>query len=378
MLSEQLKRFREPQLAKETIVKVKKSLQALQTYQGHKAIFMEFCGTHTAAFSRTGLRQELKEYVTLLSGPGCPVCVTSAQDVDRIIAFSQIPQAIIATFGDMVKVRGSEMTLQEAKACGSDVRIVYSSLEALEIARENRERPVIFIAVGFETTTPTAALTLTKAIEEGIDNLFLYSLHKATAPALKALLHSELTTTDKRSTNIDGIILPGHVAIITGRKCWDFVVQESKIQATISGFEALDLLLALEDLTQGIMNQHDQVGNAYGRAVSEAGNIVAQQAMEQIFELQGGDWRGLGSIPQSSYKLKKEYAAHDAEKAFTLPALPESKGSSCQCGDILKGIKTPLQCPLFAKSCDPVHPQGPCMVSHEGTCATYYKYERKL
>ncbi|QGG48462.1 hydrogenase formation protein HypD [Heliorestis convoluta] len=371
MLSEQLKRFREPQLARQMLDKVKKSLQELQAHLGYKATFMEFCGTHTAAFSRTGLREELKEDVNLLSGPGCPVCVTADSHIDQVIAYSQLPNVIITTYGDMVKVPGTEKTLQEQKACGSDVRIVYSSLEALEIAKKNSNRPVIFIGVGFETTTPTAAMTLRKAMEEGVNNFYLYSLHKATAPALQALFSTNLP-------NIDGILLPGHVAIITGRRQWDVITKDYNLQGTIAGFEALDLLIALEDLCSRIQNSSKQVGNAYGRAVQEEGNIIARQAMDHLFELRDGPWRGLGTISQSVYKLKKEYKAYDAEEVFPLPSIPQGKPSPCLCGEILKGLKKPFECPLFAHRCNPIRPQGPCMVSHEGTCAIYYKYERTV
>ncbi|MBM7865733.1 hydrogenase formation protein HypD [Heliobacterium gestii] len=369
MHKEILKRFRDPEMGQQMAQRVRDSLDRLTQRLGRRANVMEFCGTHTAAISRTGVRELLKPHVNLMSGPGCPVCVSDYSDIDRIIALAGQPGAIIATFGDMMKVPGSRTTLQEEKARGADVRIVYSSLDALAIARENPQQAVIFVGVGFETTAPTAAVTIEQAVREGRDNFFIYSLHKLTPPAMAALLPDP-------ELQVDGILLPGHVSMITGRGYWDFLSRQLGLPGVVAGFEPLELLSAVDHLAQLLQEGRPSVVNAYGRAVKEEGNRAALDAMARCFDLQEGHWRGLGTVPASAMKLKPALASWDAEVRFPLEMTPAAPPKGCLCGEILKGKKTPFDCPLFASGCEPARPIGPCMVSHEGTCATFYRYER--
>ncbi|ABZ84059.1 hydrogenase expression/formation protein hypd [Heliomicrobium modesticaldum Ice1] len=369
MHKEILKRFRDPELGRQMAEQVRERLDRLTDRLGRRVNVMEFCGTHTAAISRTGIRELLKPHVHLMSGPGCPVCVSDYVDIDRVIALAGMSGAIIATFGDMMKVPGSRTTLLEEKARGADVRVVFSSLDALAIARENADRAVIFVGVGFETTAPTAAVTVEQAVQEGRDNFFLYSLHKITPPAMMALLPD-------RDLQVDGILLPGHVSLITGRGYWDFLSRDLALPGVVAGFELLELLSAVDALASSLLEERCAVINAYGRAVREEGNLSALDALARCFDLQEGHWRGLGIVPASALKLKPELAPWDAEVRFPLENRPAAPPKGCLCGEILKGKKTPFDCPLFASRCEPARPVGPCMVSHEGTCATYYRYER--
>ncbi|MTV48799.1 hydrogenase formation protein HypD [Heliobacillus mobilis] len=364
-----LKQFRDPDLGRRMAESTRQRLQRLADKLGRRPRFMEFCGTHTAAISRTGVRGVLKTEVDLLSGPGCPVCVSDYSDIDRAIAFSTVPGAIVATFGDMMKVPGSRTTLQEEKARGADVRVVYSSLDALQLARENPDRPVIFLGVGFETTAPTAVMTLEQAVREDIRNFYLYSMHKTTPPPTRALLPDP-------ELQIDGIILPGHVSMILGRKAWDFLPSKLQRPGVVAGFEPVELLAAIDTLADMLLTGNLSVVNQYGRAVREEGNLVAQQAMDKYYSLVDGPWRGLGTVAGSVLKLKQEYAPWDAEACFAVNVPPTQIPKGCICGEIVKGKQSPFDCALFGKGCDPIRPVGPCMVSSEGTCATYYKYER--
>ncbi len=328
---------------------------------------MEFCGGHTHAIFKYGLRQLLPPTVRLRSGPGCPVCVTAATDIERAIAQAQIPGAILTTFGDMIRVPGSGGSLQEAKARGADVRIVYSPLDALEIARQNPQRAVIFLGVGFETTTPTVAATILQAEAEGVPNFYVLGLHKLTPPATRAILNAQ-------EVRINGVIGPGHVTTIIGTDAWRFLPERYGMPCAVAGFEPLDILRAIAALVEMHEAGRADVENAYGRGVRAEGNRVAQQVMMRVFRVDAAEWRGFGVIADSGLTLRAEYAHRDAAHVFPVAVEPAVEPKGCQCGAVLRGVVEPPDCPLFRRVCSPRNPVGPCMVSNEGACAAYYRY----
>ncbi|MBU8910526.1 MAG: hydrogenase formation protein HypD [Desulfobacterales bacterium] len=328
---------------------------------------MEVCGTHTTSIFRHGIRSVLPKGITLLSGPGCPVCVTAQKDMDAFVEFARINNVIVTTFGDLMKVPGSSSTLTKEKACGADVRIVYSIFDAINIARENKDKEVVFCGVGFETTIPTIAAGILMGIQGGIDNFSIYSANKLTPPALAALMETD-------GIQIDGFILPGHVSVITGTNAYRDTFEKYDIPSVIAGFEPIDILQAILILIQQNEMGKPALENAYPRAVSDAGNVKAKQIMNQIFEVCNASWRGIGEVPLSGMGLKKEYQKFDAAIKFgmDMPDVPEPKG--CACGQILMGLKSPYECALYKKKCTPMNPVGPCMVSSEGSCAAFYRY----
>jgi len=328
---------------------------------------MEFCGGHTVSILKHGIRQLLPAHIEMLSGPGCPVCVTSVAEIDKAVCLARKHGAIVACFGDMLRVPGSNSSLQRAKAEGADVRVVYSTQDALEIARQNPLKPVAFIGVGFETTAPTVAASVLHAFTEGLTNYYILSLHKLCPPVMKTLLVSH-------EIELDGIICPGHVCAITGSKPFEFIGREHDIAAVISGFEPLDILLAVEMLIKQIENGEHTLENAYTRVVRDEGNRQAINIMNEVFETSASYWRGIGIVPESGLRLRDKYRGFDAEAAFEIeqPSLKENPG--CICGEILRGVKKPYDCFLFKDVCDPEHPVGPCMVSAEGACSAYYLY----
>ena len=329
--------------------------------------FMEFCGGHTHAIMRYGIRQMLPPSVQMLSGPGCPVCVTSAHDLDVAIALAQQPGVILTTFGDMIRVPGSQRSLQQAKAEGADVRIVYSTLDALQIAAENPNKPVIFLGVGFETTAPTTAASVLQAQAKGLSNYYLLSLHKLTPPAMRAILESG-------EVALSGILGPGHVTTIIGAQAWEFLPRDYHLPCAVAGFEPLDILSAIAALAEMAEEGRPAVANAYRRSVQMEGNLVAQSMLEKVFSIGEAEWRGLGRVPGSGMSLRDQFAAFDAWRAFPLEVavVPEPRG--CRCGEVLCGMMLPTACPLFRRACTPARPIGPCMVSAEGACAAYYLY----
>lgn len=333
--------------------------------------FMEVCGTHTVSIFRSGLRQLLPPEISLLSGPGCPVCVTSQRDVDYAIELASQPGVILATYGDMMKVAGTRSSLLKERAAGRDIRIVYSAADAVQMAADNPTRQVVLLAVGFETTTPTAAMSVLEASERGLRNFRIFSAHKVIGPPLRALL-------DSREVQLDGFILPGHVSAVIGAKPYQFMVDDYKMPGVIAGFEPLDVLQTVHMLIAQVREGRPAIEIQYRRVVRPEGNPVAQDVVARVFEPADAVWRGLGAIPQSGLRLREEYAAFDAERAFDFDIdvsySQEPKG--CRCGDVLRGVMTPSQCPLFAKACTPETAIGPCMVSSEGTCAAYYRYAR--
>lgn len=332
-----------------------------------KINIMEVCGTHTVQFFHTGVKDIFPAKLNLVDGPGCPVCVTTNDFLDRAIEIARKYDVIICTFGDMMRVPSSYSSLQKEKADGIDIAIVYSPLDAVEIAKKNPDKEVIFLSVGFETTIPTEAFTVKKAHDENIKNFSLLSCNKLTPPAVAALLES-------KEVNIDGFILPGHVSTITGVKGWRFMTEKYKKPCVITGFNTRDLVMGTMLLVNLIIKKEPKILNEYKEVVSEEGNIKAQEVMHEIFETADANWRGIGVIPGSGMKLKNAYAAFDAEKKFpvTMPPVVEPKG--CRCGEVLRGIISPPECPLFGKKCTPQTPVGACMVSTEGSCAAYYKY----
>lgn len=331
-----------------------------------KLRFMEVCGTHTVAIFRAGIRQILPDNVELVSGPGCPVCVTCDDYIDKAIAYAQ-RGFIVATFGDMLKVPGSRSSLATAVADGADVRIVYSPLDAIKLAQENPRRRVIFLAVGFETTAPTAAATVLAAKAQGVKNLFMLSAQKLVPPALRALLNDS-------AVKVDGFLLPGHVAVVIGAKAFNFLEEEFRIPSAISGFEATEILTALVSLLEQIDAGKAEVANDYRAVVKAEGNVVAQRILSQVYEVTNAEWRGMGTIPASGLKMHEEFAAFDIERVEPIEIERVEKKSACRCGEVLRGIVKPIDCPLFGKACKPLHAVGACMVSVEGVCAAWYKY----
>ncbi len=328
---------------------------------------MEFCGGHTVTIMKHGIRQLLPETIEMLSGPGCPVCVTANVDLDKAIALALRPDVIITTFGDMLRVPGSRSSLQKTRADGADVRVVYSTIDALQFARDNPEKAVVFVGIGFETTAPTIAASILKAEEDGIKNYYVLSLHKVCPPVIKALL-------DSGEVKLDGLICPGHVSAVIGSRPWEFAASDYGIACVVTGFEPLDVLLSVDMLVNQLEQGEPRVEIAYRRGVTTEGNLRAQELMNVVFEPSPASWRGMGSVPQSGLKLRSKYEQFDAEQAFDIDPGPTLEHKGCICGDILRGVKTPPDCKLFRNSCTPEHPVGPCMVSSEGSCASYYHY----
>jgi hydrogenase expression/formation protein HypD len=363
--------FRDPALARTLLARI-------EARSSRPVRLMEFCGGHTHAILRYGLRSLLPETVDLRSGPGCPVCVTSNADLDRAIALAGVPGLILTTFGDMVRVPGSRASLQDAKAAGADVRMVYSTLDALQIARDNPTRPVVFLGVGFETTAPTIAAALLQAQQEGLENFSVLSLHKLTPPATRAILDSSDGSTELAEVMaLDGIIGPGHVTTVIGADAWRFLPDEYGVPVAIAGFEPLDILRAVADLVDMIEDGRPAVANTYARSVSAQGNLAALGVMNRVFEVGAADWRGLGIVPASGLGLRVEFARFDAALRFDVDPGPTREHRGCLCGSVLRGTVLPPQCPLFGKGCTPARPIGPCMVSAEGACAAYYQFDLK-
>lgn len=341
---------------------------AIAARSTHPVRLMEFCGGHTHAILRFGIPDLLPPTVELLSGPGCPVCVTSAADLSRAIALAGIPGVILTTFGDMMRVPADRgRSLERARAEGADIRIVYSPLDALEIARQNPTRTVVFLGVGFETTAPMVASAVLAAETEGLPNFALFSTHKLTPPAMQAIL-------DAGEIRLSGIIGPGHVTTVIGPEAWRFLPREHGVPCAIAGFEPLDILRAIRALVEMIETGQPDVANAYPRSVRAGGNPRAVETMGQVFEVAEAEWRGLGVLPASGLRIREEYARYDATRRFPLQAPSAAEPPGCRCGDVLRGVLRPLECPLFARVCTPQNPIGPCMVSAEGACAAYYQY----
>ena len=327
---------------------------------------MEVCGGHTMAIHRFGLTSLLPSTIHLISGPGCPVCVSSQHFIDMAMAYSRVPGVIITTYGDLIRVPGSTTSLEKERANGSDVRIVYSVLESLEIAKMNPEKRVVFLGIGFETTAPLTAAAILQANRDNIPNFHVLSAHKVMPPVMKALVDE--------GVKIDGFIAPGHVSAITGTAIYNDLATLCGLGVVVSGFEPVDMMQSILMLTEQIESGTPMVEVQYHRVVQHEGNKVAQKALADVFELRDDSWRGLEMIPKSGMKIRDELSAFDAEKQFIVEVPESTEPKGCICGQILRGLKTPVDCPLFARKCTPSDPVGACMVSGEGTCATYYKY----
>jgi hydrogenase expression/formation protein HypD len=339
--------------------------------QIHKSVirdytFMEVCGGHTSAIHRFGIPSLLPENIRLISGPGCPVCVTGTDFIDRAIAYSKMEDVIITTFGDLIKVPGSSSSLEKEKAAGANIRIVLSGLDALEIARLNSGKKIIFLGIGFETTAPGSAVTIKQAAKENINNFFLLSTHKLMPPAMEAII--------KDGASLDGFICPGHVAAITGSSIFDFIPERYNLGCVVTGFEPADILQSILMLIKMVNQNTPKVEIQYNRAVTLCGNLIAQRCLSEVFETCDASWRGFGVIPLSGLKLRKDFERFDIEKILPLKIIFKEDNELCICGEILRGLKTPEDCPLFSEICFPENPLGACMVSNEGACNSWYKY----
>ena len=347
-------------------LKLVKKISRLSEGKKHLRL-MEVCGTHTVAIFRSGIRQILPENVELVSGPGCPVCVTDDDFIDKAIAYARKKNFIVATFGDMLKVPGTRSTLAREAAAGARIEVVYSPLDCLDIAKRHPRKSVIFLAVGFETTAPTQAATVLAAQAHGVKNLFMLSAQKLVPPALKFLLGDE-------STKVDGFLLPGHVAVVIGADAFKFLAENFKIPSAVGGFEADEILTALKSLLEQIDTGKIYVANDYKSVVTNEGNLTAKKILAQVYEVTDASWRGMGTIANSGLKLRDEFAAFDIERVEPVEIERVEKKSACRCGEVLRGLVKPTDCPLFGKACKPLHAIGACMVSVEGVCAAWYKY----
>ncbi|TSA34736.1 MAG: hydrogenase formation protein HypD [Porphyromonadaceae bacterium] len=328
---------------------------------------MEVCGGHTHAIRKFGIPGLLPDTVSLLSGPGCPVCVTHTGFIDQAIHLAQNYPVIITTFGDLIRVPGSGQSLETARAGGADIRIVLSPLQALSLAETERSKQVVFLGIGFETTAPSVAATILTALERRIENFSVLSAHKIMPPAMAALVNHQ--------PNLDGFICPGHVSTITGSGIYEFLSRDHGIPCVISGFEAPDILESILLLIRQINNHQPKVEIQYKRAVKPEGNMKALEIMHEVFVLHDDWWRGMGIIPNSGLVPGGRYAGFDTLQRFSLPEFPDTDNRGCRCGDILRGLITPPECSLYGKTCTPESPAGACMVSSEGTCQAFYRYQ---
>ncbi len=345
-------------------------LAGIRAMSGESFKIMEVCGSHTVAIAKSGVRELLPATVHLVSGPGCPVCVTDNSDIDRFLSLAQVPGVIIATFGDMIRVPGSKTSLQAVRAEGADIRVVYSTLDALEISRQNPDKEVVFLGVGFETTIPTVAVSVEIAERENLHNYSVLSMHKLVPPVL------ELLVTDPE-LGLDGFINPGHVCSVLGTAPFEFMAGQYGMPSVVAGFEALDILEAIWLLLRQRQEKRSKVEIQYSRVVKPEGSLKAVEYINKYFDPTDAVWRGIGLVPQSGLRLKAEYSLFDAARKFDLPKPKAVNTPGCLCGEILKGRRHPFDCRLFGKTCNPLHPVGPCMVSSEGSCAAYYRYSQR-
>ena len=331
---------------------------------------MEVCGTHTMSIARGGLRELLPDGLRLISGPGCPVCVTSTGYVDAAVELARRPGVTVTTFGDMIRVPGTSTSLERVKGEGADVRIVYSPMTSLEIALGAPDRTVVFLGVGFETTAPATATLIRTAAELKTPNLTMLSSHKLIPPALRAIASDP-------ELEVDGFLLPGHVSVVIGAGPYKFIADEFNRPCVITGFEPADVLEAVAMLLKQMLEGRAEVGNQYRRVVHAEGNPAARERTRDAYEVSTACWRGLGEVPESGLEVRTAYAQWDAKRRFGVEIPAEEPETDCRCGDVLKGKIRPAECPLFDTRCTPAAPVGPCMVSSEGACAASYRYERK-
>lgn len=345
-------------------------LEEIKRLAPEKYTVMEVCGTHTVAIAKNALRDLLPPEIQLVSGPGCPVCVTDNSDIDRFLYLAAQPQVITATFGDMIRVPGTEKSLQVLRGEGADIRIVYSTLDALELARKNPDKEVVFLGVGFETTVPTVAVSIEGAKHEGLKNYSVLSMHKVVPPVLRALAEDP-------ELEVNAFIDPGHVCSVIGTRPLEFMAKEFGKPGVVTGFEALDILEALTMLLRQRAQARNEIEIQYRRAVKPEGNSEAKKFIERVFKPADARFRGMGVIPLGGLEIRSEYQEWDAVRKFDLPEFNSPDVPGCRCGDVLKGRITPQGCPMFARKCTPLNPVGPCMVSSEGSCAAYYRYAQR-
>ena len=345
---------------------IKTLAENIHTLSKKSVRIMEVCGGHTMAIHRFGIPSLLPNTIELLSGPGCPVCVTSRTFIDRAIAMCRLPGVILTTYGDLIRVPGSFSSLEREKAEGADIRIVYSTLDALEIAKKNPDKRIVFPGIGFETTTPSSAVALLEARRQKVSNFYLLSSHKTMPQAMMALIDAGI--------RIDGYIGPGHVSTIAGAGMYAPLLAKYPLSIVISGFEPVDLLQSIYMIVQQMENNERKLEIQYKRVVTPEGNLKAKALVEEVFEPCDDWWRGLGVIPGSGMAIRKEFSAFDAIRQIAVNVEPAVEPPGCICGEVLKGIKKPVECLLFGKVCTPVNPIGTCMVSNEGACQAYYRY----
>jgi hydrogenase expression/formation protein HypD len=344
----------------------KKLIEKIQNISKQKIRIMEVCGTHTTSIFKHGIKSLLPSNISLISGPGCPVCVTAMNEIDAFIELSKKDGVILTTFGDLMRVPGSKSSLSKEKAKGKDIRIVASPLDAVDIAKKNPDKKIVFLGVGFETTAPAIAGSIVTAKLMNINNYFVYAAHKILPPALDALMNTE--------AKISAFMLPGHVSMIIGETAYIPFFEKYKIPCVIAGFEPVDILYAVFMIVSQIETNAPKLENAYQRAVSFDGNKKAKEFMDKVFKNADTNWRGIGEMPESGLKIKDEFSHFDAEKVFDIKTMFTKEPKGCSCGDVLTGVKTPPECALYKKVCNPQNPIGPCMVSSEGSCAAYFKY----
>jgi hydrogenase expression/formation protein HypD len=343
--------------------------KAIANRARHNWVLMEICGGQTHTIMRYGLDELLPRQIELVHGPGCPVCVTPLETIDRAIALALRPEVILVSYGDMLRVPGSDLDLFRAKARGADVRIVYSPTEAVTIARANPDRKVVFLAIGFETTAPANAMTAWQARREGLTNFSMLVSHVLVPPAMRALLTSP-------QNRVQGLIAPGHVCTVMGYQEYEALVRDFALPVVVGGFEPVDLLEAILMLVKQLEQHEARLENQYVRSVSCQGNLPAQRIMQEVFEIADQKWRGIGPIARSGLRLRPEFAAYDANQVFDLELIVADEPAECISAQVLQGLKKPTDCPVFAMRCTPENPLGAPMVSAEGACAAYYHYRR--
>ncbi len=360
--------WRDPGLAAAALSEMETLAGKASALTGGTVNFMEVCGTHTMAIAASGMRKLFPKTLRMLSGPGCPVCVTSQGDIDRVLALAEVPGVILATFGDMMKVKGSKgLDLHAMRERGTDVRVVYSPLDAVALAEAEPSRQVIFVGVGFETTAPVIAGAVARARKAGLKNFSSTAFFKLVPPALELLLSDP-------ENRIHGFMLPGHVSAIIGLKPYAFVAEKRRVPCVVTGFEPLDILAGVNMLLRQVVSGKPAVEDEYFRAVRAEGNPAARRLMDEVFAVGPASWRAIGTVPGTGLGFSKAYERFDAVKRFGIKykEAPEPKG--CRCGQILLGKALPPDCPLFGKACTPSSAVGPCMVSSEGACAAWFKY----
>lgn len=364
-----LSEFSNPKLSRKLLEKVKEAADEFISIHGRRPAFMEVCGSHTMALAQSGVKRALKEHVNLISGPGCPVCVTDQKSIDAMIKLADGENRIICTFGDMIRVPGTEFNLLEAKTKGKDIRVVYSPPDAVKIAEENPDKEVIFLGIGFETTIPVLGVALKEAYDRGVTNFSMWMTTKLVEPILRHLLESN-------EVLLDGFLLPGNVSIVLGKDHYQYLVNEYEIPGVISGFEPVELLSGIYKLIRQSLDDRAEIENDYSTVVTDEGNQPAKALINRFFEPVDEPWRGIGVIADSGMDIRDEFASFNAKKRFNI-TVGEPRKTKCRCGEIIRGLITPEECPLFGKACNPVKPIGPCMVSAEGTCAAHYQYMRE-